>query len=213
MEQLLQLDTDILLAINGFHNDLLDTFFFNVSSKFIWIPMYAIMLFMLAKRYGRHSIWIILALVLTFALLDSTCNIIKNTVCRLRPSHDEILGSIVHIVNNYRSGRYGFPSAHAANTFGIALLFSLIWRDWRITTTLFIWTILNCLSRIYLAVHYPSDVFVGIILATIVAILFYFILLKFKLIDKNTAQHSQPIWQVYVLPIMFCLTSVACFLV
>ena len=247
MEQLLQLDIDILLAINGFHNDLLDTFFWNVSSKFIWIPMYAVMLFLLIRRYGKRSIWLILALIAAFALSDSLCHLIKHMVCRPRPSHNELLTLSIHFINNYHGGHYGFPSQHAANTFAIALLFCLIWgrgeNDTKhrnasilseqginssektkhrnasilVAIPLFIWTALNCLSRVYLAVHYPTDILAGIIFGTIIALGVYLVLLKtkvFKMTDmdgnENKADKSLPMKVNYLPLIILTLTLISC---
>jgi len=90
----------------------------------------------------------------------------------LRPSHEPDLQDKVHIVNDYRGGRYGFVSSHAANSFALAMLISLLVRKRRWVALFFLWAILVSYSRIYLGVHYPGDIFggalVGIMCAYIV---------------------------------------------
>ncbi len=182
MEQLLSWDTAALVAINGWHNAFLDAFMWHVSSKWTWIPLYAVLVACLIRRYGKRSIWVLLAFGACVGLADFiSSGILKEVVMRLRPTREPSLEGILHIVNNYRGGLYGFVSSHAANTIGISLLFSLLWRDWRATLPLIVFTILNCYSRMYLGVHYPLDILGGLCVGTFVALGLYYLLERFVL--------------------------------
>jgi undecaprenyl-diphosphatase len=90
---------------------------------------------------------------------------------RLRPSHE--LGNLVHLVNGYTGGRFGFVSSHAANAFGFAMFSSLIFRFKPYTVVVFLWALVNSYSRIYLGVHYPLDIICGALVGISCALLVY----------------------------------------
>lgn len=209
MEELLRLDTEVLLAVNGLRNSLLDTFFWNVSSKFIWIGLYGVMVFLLWQRYGKRSLWLLLSVILAFALSDFISHELKHLICRPRPSRDETIGQLLHIVNNYRGGKYGFPSSHAADTFSVALLLSLIWRDRRTTLPLMLWVVLNCYSRMYLGVHYPLDIMGGVLTGSIISATIYVILRKTDILKEGDKQVAPP-WLEYMPLFVVSLTLLIC---
>ncbi|MDR0370484.1 MAG: phosphatase PAP2 family protein, partial [Prevotellaceae bacterium] len=157
-------DTSLFLFLNGIHNPYFDTFMFLFSNKWIWVPFYASVIFLAVKAWKKQSLIIILALVLCIVIADQVSSgIIKSLVERPRPSREPSLEGLVHIVNNYRGGRFGFVSSHAANAFGFALLSSSLFRRKVYTIFVFLWAATASYSRIYLGVHYPLDIAGGII--------------------------------------------------
>ena len=142
-----------------------------MPNRFVSIPFYAVLAFFLIKKWRKKSIPIFIALILCIFLTDQSCNLIKHSVQRPRPSHDPVLSEQVHLVAKpdgtlYKGGPYGFPSSHAANSMALALwvIFYLgEKRKWLIMGML-CWVLLLSYSRIYLGVHYPSDLMVGWIL-------------------------------------------------
>ncbi len=164
LDYLIQLDTTIFLFFNGLHTEPLDTFMYLFSGKWIWLPMYAALLAMIARTFTlRQTIVIVLGITAVIALADQTCaTLIRPFVQRLRPSNpDNAISALVHIVNGHRGGSYGFPSCHAANTFALATFMSLLVRSPRFTKAMVGWALLTCYSRIYLGVHFTGDLLVG----------------------------------------------------
>ena len=103
-------------------------------------------------------------LVLALLVADQVSSgLIKQIVERLRPTHDPSMESMLHVVNGYRGGMYGFVSSHAANSIAVATLFSLIMRHRLVAVSLFTWAVLQCYSRMYMGVHYPGDILGGIV--------------------------------------------------
>jgi len=180
-------DWGIFLFFNGIHTPWLDVFFYYVSHRFFWIPLYLVVLFFLLKRYKEKSFIIIFLLILTILFSDQTCNLIKIKAQRLRPSHQIELVSKVHLIDYpggkvYKGGKYGFPSSHAANSSAFALfviLFLARKKRWIIYPSI-AWVILISYSRIYLGVHYPSDILAGYLVGTGWALFFGLGYLNFR---------------------------------
>ncbi len=120
--------------------------------------------------------------------------IVKPTVARLRPTHDPEIGALVDIVDGYRGGRYGFFSAHASNTFSIAIFFSLLMRKRLLTIVLISYSLINCWTRIYLGVHYPLDILCGLLWGGSVGMLvynFYKRVINSRIYVRLTLKHSE----------------------
>jgi undecaprenyl-diphosphatase len=101
--------------------------------------------------------------------------IVKPTVARWRPTHDPEIGLLVDIVDGYRGGSYGFFSAHASNTFSIAVFFCWLIRSRLLSSALIIWSLTNCWTRMYLGVHFPGDILVGLTWGFIVGTFVYYL--------------------------------------
>ncbi|HSY75774.1 MAG TPA: phosphatase PAP2 family protein [Bacteroidia bacterium] len=172
IESLKSIDNSVLLWINSRHSDTLDTVMWNASSKTLWIPLYAIFAWLIIEKFGKASWLPILLVVLTIIITDQgSDHFIKNMVMRYRPSHNLALQSQLHFVNGYTGGQYGFVSSHAANTTAFALFMILLFRKKIVTVSLICWVALVCYSRMYLGVHYPSDILGGMILGLVTVLL------------------------------------------
>ena len=183
LERLIHIDTEILLAINGWHAPWADTLMWIISAKETWIPLYLLLIGLLVLRYRQPAttrvkwmqkvpacVLMIIVIGLAVGAADFIASgILKDWVARPRPSRVPELEGVLHLVNGYKSGRYGFVSSHAANTMACGLLFSLIWRKKITTCGLMLWVAANCYSRMYLGVHYPLDILGGLIVGALVA--------------------------------------------
>jgi len=170
IEFLNNLDTSIFLAINGAHSPFFDSFMTMFTGRFIWIPMYAVVLWILFRecRWQTALVYLV-ALVAAIFLTDQTCaSVIRPAVERLRPSNlENTLSDFAYVVNGYRGGSYGFPSCHAANSFAFAVFLALFVRRRGFLLFIIGWAIVNSYSRLYLGVHYPGDLFVGAVVGSL----------------------------------------------
>ena len=174
IELLKSADTSALLFLNGLNNAFFDELFWLISSKYAWIPMICALLFCTFRRNWRTGAMMIVAIALVITLCDQiSSGIIKDAVCRLRPTHDSELAGLVHVVNNYRSGQYGFVSSHAANSFGVATFLALAFRERKFLWIIIGWAAILSYSRIYLGVHFPGDIICGGLLGCLLGAIVY----------------------------------------
>lgn len=175
IQQLIDKDKELLLFLNGSHSLFWDGFMSVVTDTKTWIPAAAVLLYIILKNNKLAQGGIILVmLALTIALADQFASgLCKPYFARLRPTQDPALMYLVHIVDGYRGGRYGFISSHAANTFAVATFISLLIRNRWLTVMMMGWAIIPSYSRIYLGVHYPGDILCGAVAGSIIAFLVY----------------------------------------
>ena len=197
LERLIHIDTEVLLAINGWHAPWADTLMWIISARVTWIPLYLLLMGLLVWRFHKPvstsikwlqkvpaCVVMIVMLGLAVGVADFIASgILKDLVARPRPTRVPELKGVLHLVNGYKSGTYGFVSSHAANTMALALLFSLIWRNKIATIGLMLWVAANCYSRMYLGVHYPTDILGGLIVGSLVAVLAYWVLRWIRVIE------------------------------
>ncbi|HYG01063.1 MAG TPA: phosphatase PAP2 family protein [Chryseosolibacter sp.] len=162
-DQLIAWDKALFRFLNELHHPQLDQVMYQISQTYFWIPFYALLLYLLARKF-KTSAWApIICIALAIGISDRiTSGVMKPYFERHRPSHDATVQEFVHTVNGYRGGQFGFASSHAANTFAVATFFWLLFRDsskWALW--LFPWAMLVSYSRIYLGVHFPADIIVG----------------------------------------------------
>lgn len=170
IDQLTAIDTDLFLTLNGIHSTYWDYFMSAFSGKLIWIPMYVSIAYLLFKNLDwKEALLFVIAIGLAASLSDMTCaKAIRPFAERLRPSNpDNEISILVHIVDGYRGGAFGFPSCHAANSFALAISTMLIFRRPFLSSCILLWAIANSYSRIYLGVHYPGDLLVGAVVGSL----------------------------------------------
>ena len=184
-QPIIEFDKQLLLLLNGSESLFLDSMVTTLTNAWTWVPLYISLLIVVIKN-SESSKKILLVLVsaglcvLLAGTIDDT--IVKPLVGRWRPSRDPEIGLLVDTVDGYRGGDYGFFSAHAANTFSIAVFFCWLVRSRLLSIALVLWSFTNCWTRLYLGVHFPGDILVGLcwggLVGTGVYILYRYLLAK-----------------------------------
>jgi len=196
---IIALDKQLLLFFNGSGSLFLDGLANTLTTATTWVPLYVALLFMVLRNndtavkvlmvVGGAGLCVFLA-----GSLDDM--MVKPIVARWRPTHDNEIGRLVDVVNGYRGGHYGFFSAHASNTFSIAVFFSLLVRNRLLSVFLVLWSLANCWTRMYLGVHYPGDILCGLLwggmVGTAVWWLYYYLYKKnFSKFDYVSSQYTR----------------------
>lgn len=189
MEKIISFDKALLLQINHFCSPTIDFIMKLISEIWVWIPLYLIVIFLLfipgfysnksliKQQEKLHFNWKVgliglLIVVATFLLNENIASFVKDSTCRLRPSHDPSLENAVRLIDG-KGGLYGFYSAHAANTMCFAVITSFIFKRRLYSLLTLFWSFSIGYSRIYLARHFPLDVLCGLAAGFITAFLMY----------------------------------------
>ncbi len=190
IEWLEEIDRALFLKLNGLHQPWLDQPMYYMSEQLFWIPVYLGLLYLIFRTYDwKVMLLSLVGIVVVVGLGDRiSVELFKNVFQRYRPSRNMELVDLVHTVNDYHGGLYGFVSSHATNFFGIAtFVYLLIYREFpKIAFGVIFWAALIAYTRIYLGVHYPADIAVGGILGIGIGYFVYRLFKRFVLKSRAT---------------------------
>jgi undecaprenyl-diphosphatase len=172
-DELILKDRELLVELNSLGTEKWDSFWLIVTNQFSWIPLFILLFALIFKAFGwKKGIALVLLSAILVAFSDQLVNLIKNTVMRLRPNNDLELKSIIRALKHPRG--YSFVSGHSTTSFAVTFfMFLLLKKHFKYIGFLFIWPILFAYSRIYCGVHFPIDIFLGMILGLIIGFVFY----------------------------------------
>jgi len=200
---LVNFEREAFLALNGSSFAYLDRVMWLVSGKVIWLPVVCLILYYLIQKKSWRE-W--LPVLLSIALVVLLCDQFASSVCkpifmRLRPTHNPLIMNQVDTVNGYLGGKYGFISSHAANAFGFAMLMTLIFKNRIFTWSIMFWAIIDSYSRIYLGVHFITDVLAGIPVGLLFGYLvyklyFYVVAKKFTTLFRPSSYGTKEIFPI-----------------
>jgi undecaprenyl-diphosphatase len=175
-EYLIEKDIELFLFLNNLGTEQWDEFWMFITNKFSFIPLYLFLLYLTYRKIGLKSTLITLLVVVgLIAATDQTSNLFKYGFERLRPCHNPEIQELVRLVKARCGGLYAFFSGHASNTMAVAFFFGLLLKKSfkYLHLVLVVWALFVAYSRIYIGVHFPLDILVGMLVGGCYGFLFY----------------------------------------
>ena len=176
LEQIVHLDQELFLFLNGLGTETWDGFWMFMTRTRNSAPLYALLLYLVYKNFGtKKTIIVLVGIALLITCTDQLSNFFKYGIGRLRPCHDPEISHVMRLVKSYCGGKFGYFSAHAANSFAPATFFVLLFKNKVkfIGWVLILWAMIVAYSRIYIGVHYPLDVVTGAAIGAFFGWVFY----------------------------------------
>lgn len=164
LDKLISLDQELFIYLNGLGVESWDAFWIFYTTKFNWIPFYALLLFLLYKQNNLKPFLVtIVSIALMITFTDQVTNLFKSGFMRLRPCHEFDVAEVMRLVKASCGGRHGFFSGHSSNSMALAFFIGLTFkRKYKfLFPFMILWALFMAYSRIYVGVHYPLDVFCG----------------------------------------------------
>lgn len=181
-ESIIQTDKELLVFLNNLGSEQWDSFWLIITNQLYWTPLFLFIFFMIIKTFGwKRGGFMILSMIVLVAFSDQFTNFIKNSTQRLRPNNDP---EILHLLRTLiKPQSYSFMSGHATtSTFFSVFTILLLRKKYKNTYFILFFPLLFAYSRLYLGVHFPIDIIVGILSGILLANVYYFL---FKKVDKK----------------------------
>ncbi|WP_233098709.1 phosphatase PAP2 family protein [Aureibaculum flavum] len=186
LDQILEYDKELIVYLNNWGSEPWDSFWMFITNQFSWIPLFLLLFYFIFKSYGwKKGLILVLVAAGLVAFSDQFVNLIKNNVARLRPNNDPTVNELIRILKKPRG--YSFVSGHSTTSFAVTTFMILTLRKYyKYPFLLLGWPLLFAYSRIYIGVHFPIDIFMGMLLGITIGLLFYKISIYFlKKVNSN----------------------------
>ena len=161
LEKIIQLDKELLIFLNGLGSPTFDGLWLMITKPLYWAPIFLLIFYLLQKKLGWKNFgYYIFFTALLVLLCDQTANLFKHSFERLRPCNDEEIKGIIRIVKS--SSSFSFFSGHAVNSMATTVFtFMILKKGYKHAYLLFLFPLIFAYSRIYLGLHFPSDILTG----------------------------------------------------
>jgi undecaprenyl-diphosphatase len=173
LDKILALDKELLIFLNGLGSSTYDPFWMFITKQSNWTPFFLVLLYFIYRKIGvKQTLYLLLFAIVLITISDQFTNFVKERFERLRPCSDPNTFTLIRVVKS--SETYSFFSGHASNSMAVATFLYFVLKDkFKYFVLLFLWPLIFAFSRIYLGLHYPTDIICGYINGFILGFLLY----------------------------------------
>ena len=179
LDELLKLDKLVLVFLNSLGSQQFDGSWLFITKQINWTPFFLVIGYLIQKKTGWKNLGIaVVFITLILLCCNTTVELCKSTFMRLRPCNDPEINQIIRIV--HKTSTFSFFSGHAANSMAtMTFLYLILKKHYKYSYLIFLYPLIFAYSRIYLGVHFPSDILTGYLVGIVFGIVFYKIYRKF----------------------------------
>lgn len=173
LDKILAIDKELLIFLNGLGSPTFDPFWMFITKQSNWTPFFLVLLYLIYKKIGvKQTLYVLLFVIVLITISDQFTNFVKEIFQRLRPCSDPNTSKLIRVVKS--SETFSFFSGHASNSMAVAtFLYFILKHKFKYFVLLFLWPLIFAFSRIYLGLHYPTDIICGYINGFILGFSFY----------------------------------------
>jgi len=173
LEKIIDLDKKVFIYLNGLGSETYDGLWLLITKQIYWTPFFLLIFYFLQKKLGwKNFLYYILFTAVLILICDQTANFFKDSIQRLRPCNDVEIKDIIRIVKS--SVTKSFFSGHATNSMATTVFAYLILKkEYKYSSLLFLFPFIFAYSRIYLGLHFPTDILTGYAFGAIFGCIFY----------------------------------------
>lgn len=171
-ETVRECDKNLFVYLNSLGSEQYDPLWLLITKQTSWIPLFILLFYLVYHKLGRkQSLYLLFFVAVLIAFTDQLANVSKNYFERLRPSNNPEIIDMRRVLVRHS---FSFFSGHAANTMAVTVfLFSTLKHYFKYFILLFLWPLIFAYSRIYLGLHYPSDIIFGYLMGALNGFIFY----------------------------------------
>ena len=179
LEKIIDLDKQLLVYLNSLGSERFDGLWLIITKQVYWTPIFLLIFYFLQKKIGWKNFgYYVLFTAVMILICDQTVNLFKYSFERLRPCNDEEIKNIIRLVKT--SSSFSFFSGHATNSMASTVFGYLILKKYyKHAYLLFLFPLIFAYSRIYLGLHFPTDVLTGYSFGAIAGLVCYKLYAKF----------------------------------
>jgi undecaprenyl-diphosphatase len=161
LEKIIGFDKKVFVFLNGLGSESFDGLWLIITNQLCWTPLFLLVFYLLHKKIGWKNLFIVLGFIAVLILVcDQTANLFKHSFQRLRPCNDPEIKDIIRVVKS--SPSFSFFSGHATNSMATTVfVFCIFKKYYKYAFLLFLFPLIFAYSRIYLGLHFPTDILTG----------------------------------------------------